>query len=117
MGQILGSITLRLNGKQIKTKKGWTLNASGFNATDHLGPNKSWGKSYEYVNPTLSGPIAADEDVDVLDINAIRNATIVWEGDNGVEYLIVGCSPQNPFTLSDSGDINGTFSGDKMSRV
>lgn len=114
---VLGQVTIRVDGKQIKSKKGWTLNAAGFTTTEHNGPGRSWGVSREYVNPSLSGPIAAAEDVDVLDINNIKDATIVWEGDNGIDYLITGCSPQEPFTLSDSGDINGTFRGDKMERI
>ncbi len=113
----LGQVTLRLNGKQLKTKKGWTLTAQGFNAIEHLGPNRSWGPSYEFVNASCSGPIAAAEDVDVLEINKIRNATLVWEGDNGVEYLLTGVSPQSPFTVSDSGDVQGTFRADKMERI
>lgn len=114
---VLGQVTIRVNGKQIKSEKGWTLNAAGFTTTEHRGPNRSWGVSREYVNPTLSGPIAAAEDVDVLEINAIQGATIVWEGDNGMDYLITNCSPQEPFTLSDSGQLSGTFRGDKMERI
>ncbi|NOI14838.1 phage tail tube protein [Vibrio hepatarius] len=114
---ILGQVTIRVNGKQIKSKKGWTLTPAGYNTTEHNGPNRSWGVSREYQNPSLSGPIAAAEDVDVLEINNITDATIVWEGDNGIDYLITGCSPQSPFTLSDSGDIQGTFRGNKMERI
>ncbi len=114
---VLGQVTIRVNNQQIKSKKGWTLNAAGYNTTEHNGPDCSWGVSREYVNPTLTGPIAAADDVDVMEINAITDATIVWDGDNGISYLITGCCPQSPFTVSDSGDIQGTFRGDKMEKL
>ncbi|OEE50479.1 phage tail tube protein [Vibrio anguillarum] len=114
---VLGQVVIRVNNKQIKSKKGCVLNAAGFNSTEHLGPGRSWGASYEYVAPTVQVPIAAAEDVDVLEISAIRNATLVWEGDNGIDYLLTNVSPQAPATLSDSGDINVTFRADKMERI
>lgn len=117
MGQILGEVTIRSNGKQLKTKKGAELNPGGFTRTPHKGPGKVWGHSKEYVEPTVTVVIAADEDVDVLEINAIDDATLTWEGDNGVDYMITKCSPQSPFTLSDSGEIRGTFTGDKVEKI
>ncbi|WP_261978372.1 phage tail tube protein [Vibrio cholerae] len=75
------------------------------------------GASREFVPPTIQVVIAAAEDVDVLEINAIRNATLTWEGDNGIDYMMTDCSPQAPFTLSDSGDITGTFRGKKLERI
>ncbi|CSD36679.1 tail tube protein [Vibrio cholerae] len=53
----------------------------------------------------------------MLEINAIRNATLTWEGDNGIDYMMTGCSPQAPFTVSDAGEITGTFRGEKVERI
>ncbi|EOW9277932.1 TPA: phage tail tube protein [Vibrio cholerae] len=117
MSNVLGEVVIRSNGKQLKTKKGSTLNPGGFNYTDHPGPGRSWGTSREFVPPTMQMVIAAAEDVDVMEINAIRNATMTWEGDNGIDYMMTGCSPQSPFTLSDSGDITGTMRGEKLERI
>ncbi|ELI1839035.1 phage tail tube protein [Vibrio fluvialis] len=118
MGQILGEVTIRANGTQLKTKKGATLNPGGYRRTSHMGPKgKIWGKSKETVAATISVIIAADEDVDVLEINAIENATLTWEGDNGVDYMMTGASPQDVFTLSDSGEITGTFEGNPVEKV
>lgn len=114
---VLGEVVIRVNNKQIKSKKGCVLNAAGFNTTEHPGPGRSWGVSREYVPPTVQVPIAAAEDVDVMEINAIQGATLVWEGDNGIGYLLTNVSPQAPATLSDSGDINVTFRADKMERI
>lgn len=117
MGQILGQVVVRANSKQLKTKKGSTLNPGGYNHVSHPGPNRIWGKSKEFVAATVAVVIAADEDVDVVEINNITDATLTWEGDNGVDYMITGASPQAPFQLSDSGEITGTFEGNPAERI
>lgn len=118
MGQILGEVTIRSNGKMLKTKKGATLNPGGYRRTSHMGPKgKIWGKSKETVPATIAVVIAADEDVDVIEINAIESATLTWEGDNGVSYMVTNASPQDVFTLSDSGEITGTFEGNPAEKI
>lgn len=115
MGQILGEVTIRANGKQLKTKAGAVLNPGGYTRTQHTGPGKVWGKSQKYSPPSIELVIAADEDVDVMEINAIENATMTWEGDNGVSYMMTQASTNEPATLrEDSGDIAATFFGDKV---
>ena len=115
MGQILGEVTIRANGKQLKTKAGAVLNPGGYTRTQHTGPGKVWGKSRKYSPPSIELVIAADEDVDVMEINAIENATLVWEGDNGVSYMMTGSAVAEPASLrEESGDIAATFFGDKV---
>lgn len=117
MGMILGEVVIRNNGKQLKTLPGSTLNPGGYTRTSHIGPGKVWGKSRKYTAPTIDTSIAADEDVDVLEINAIENATMVWEGDNGVDYMMTDCAPNAPATLSDDGTIKVTFEGNQVTKV
>ncbi|MFW1045806.1 phage tail tube protein [Vibrio parahaemolyticus] len=117
MGRILGEVVIRANNKQLKTKKGSTLNPGGQTNTQHVGPGRVWGSSQEYTPPTIQVVIAADEDVDVIDISSISNATLTWEGNNGVDYMMTGAAPSEPFQLSDSGEITGTFLGDKVERI
>lgn len=115
MGMILGEVTIRANGKQFKTKGGAVLNPGGFTRTQHNGPGRSWGKSRKYVGPSIEFVVAADEDVDVMEINALESATLTWEGDNGVSYMMTKASTNEPATLrEESGDIAATFFGDKV---
>lgn len=115
MGMILGEVTIRANGKQLKTKGGATLNPGGYSRTQHTGPGKVWGKSQKYSPPSIELVIAADEDVDVIEINAIEDATLTWEGNNGVRYMMTKASTNEPASLrEDSGDIAATFFGDKV---
>jgi len=119
MGQILGEVTIRANGKEIKTKAGCVLNPGGYAGTQHLGKGKVIGKSYKYSAPSIEMVIAADEDVDVLDINAIRDATLVWEGDNGISYMMTkaGIGETLASLREDSGDIAATYTGDQVVRI
>lgn len=118
MGMILGEVTIRANGQQIKTKPGATLNPGGYSRTQHMGPGRVWGKSRKYSPPSIEVVIAADEDVDVMEINAIESATLVWEGDNGVSYMMTQASTNEPATLrEESGDIAVTFFGDRVVRT
>lgn len=115
---VLGQVTIRANGKQMKTKAGATLNVGGWKNVPHPKPGGgSWGSSRVYVTPTLQLVLVAAEDVDVKEINDMQDVTIVWEGDNGIDYMITKCNPQDPFVLNDSGEITGTFEGDKSERV
>ncbi|MGI2138530.1 phage tail tube protein [Shewanella baltica] len=117
MGKILGEVTIRANGKQLKTKQGATLNPGGNTFTRHTGAGRSWGASKQFTVPSIAVVIAADEDVSVIEIGKITDATLTWEGDNGMDFMMTGVAQQAPFTLSDSGDITGTFEGDEVVEV
>lgn len=115
MSDILGEVTIRVNGKELKTKTGSTLNPGGFTRTQHTGGGKVRGVSKRYTPPSIETVIAAAADVDVIEINAIENATLVWEGDNGVTYMMTGAAVAEVAPLrEESGDIAVTFFGDKV---
>ncbi|EMK5462996.1 phage tail tube protein [Vibrio cholerae] len=118
MGRILGEVTIRLNSKRIKAKKGTTLNPGGVRRTKHPKPGGGiWGTSRESIGGSISVIIAADEDVDIIEINEVEDATLTWEGDNGLEYMMTQASAMEPFTISDSGEIVGTFEGNKAEPI
>lgn len=112
MGQVLGEVIIRANGQELKTKTGATFNPGGFTRTQHIGGGRVRGISRRYTPPSIEVVIAADEDVDVMLINAIENAAMVWDGDNGVSYMMIGAAVGEPATLrEESGDIAATFVG------
>ncbi|MGO2235528.1 MAG: phage tail tube protein [Marinomonas sp.] len=114
---ILGSAVIRGNSKMIKTKPGTVFNPGGYTSTEQEGPNRIWGFSRKFTKPTMQVTIVADEDVDVMEINAMTNVTLTFEGDNGLDYMMIGSEPQEPFSLSDSGEISGTFHGLRAERI
>lgn len=114
---ILGNVVIRVNGTEIKSKDGATLNPGGYERTPHNGGGRTIGYSRKWLNPSIECTIAADEDVDVIEINNIEEATITFEGDNGLSYLITKCAVSTPCTLSDTGEIKANFIGSTCKKI
>nr|WP_213680122.1 phage tail tube protein [Serratia marcescens] len=115
---ILGEAAIRVNGREIKSKGTSTLNPGGFARTMHSGGGKNWGYSRKTTHPTVQVTIAADEDVDVIEIGQWEQVTVMFEGDNGLSYMVTGAAAENPATLSeDNGQIEVTFIGTKCVKV
>lgn len=115
---ILGEAAIRVNGREIKSKGASTLNPGGFARTMHSGGGKNWGYSRKTTHPTVQVTIAADEDVDVIEIGQWEQVTVMFEGDNGLSYMVTGAAAENPATLSeDNGQIEVTFIGTKCVKV
>lgn len=115
---ILGMAAIRVNGREIKTKGTSTLNPGGFARTMHSGGGKNWGYSRKMANPSIQMTIAAAEDVDVIEIGNMENVTVMFEGDNGLSYMMTGAAAENPATLAeDNGKIEVTFIGTKCVKV
>ncbi|HFV9293905.1 TPA: phage tail tube protein [Serratia fonticola] len=115
---ILGMASIRVNGREIKTAGKSTLNPGGYARTLHSGGGKHWGYSRKMAGPSIQMTIAAAEDVDVIEISEWENVTVMFEGDNGLSYMMTGAATDNPATLNeDSGEIDATFIGTKMVKV
>lgn len=88
-GQVTGIATIKVDGQEFPTERGATLNPGGVNrATKMAGKRVFW--SEEPVAPTLQATVLHTEDVDILDLNTIRNATVLFECDNGQDYMLTG---------------------------
>ncbi|MDC5753861.1 phage tail tube protein [Vibrio europaeus] len=104
---ILGEATIRANGVELKTVGEATFNPGGFERKVLTGGGKARGQSEKFVAPSLQCDLAADEDVDVIDINAMRNATVTFEGNNGVSYMMTGSALEQPVAVGTEGTIPG----------
>lgn len=115
---ILGFAKIRMNGKELKTKGGAKFDPGGFQRTQHTGGGRAWGNSKKFKAPALDFKLAADEDVDVIELNEIEDATIVFEGDNGLTYMMTGSALEDTASLDeDSGEIAGRFIGKKSKKI
>lgn len=115
---ILGEAAIRVNGREIQTKGTSTLNPGGYARTAHNGAGKTWGMSRKRVNPSIQLTIAAAENVDVIEISGWENVTVMFEGDNGLSYMMTGAAAENPGELSESdGQVSVTFIGAKCVKV
>ncbi|HDX8786360.1 TPA: phage tail tube protein, partial [Klebsiella michiganensis] len=58
------------------------------------------------------------EDMDVVEISNWENVTIMFEGDNGLTYMMTGAATAEPATLDeDAGTISANFIGEKLVKV
>ncbi|HFT7215511.1 TPA: phage tail tube protein [Klebsiella oxytoca] len=115
---ILGMAAIRINGREIKTVGKSTLNPGGKARTQHMGAGKVWGNSGKMVGPSIQMTIAAAQDMDVIEISNWENVTVMFEGDNGLTYMMTGAATDNPATLDeDAGTISANFIGTKLVKV
>ena len=87
---ILGQAAIRINGREIKTTGKSTLNPGGKTRTQHMGGGKVWGLAGKMAGPSIQMTIAAAEDVDVVEISGWEGVTVMFEGDNGLTYMMTG---------------------------
>ncbi|CAI0743553.1 MULTISPECIES: phage tail tube protein [Serratia] len=115
---ILGEASIRVNGRELPTKGASTLDPGGYARTMHSGGGKNWGMSRKTTHPSIQLSLAADEDLDVIEIGKWENVTVMFEGNNGVSYMMTGAAAENPAKLSeDNGQIEVTFIGTRCVKV
>lgn len=115
---ILGMAAIRINGREIKTEGKSTLNPGGKTRIQHMGGGKVWGTSGKMAAPSIQMTISAAQDMDVIEISNWENVTVMFEGDNGLTYMMTGAATAEPATLEeDGGTISANFIGTKLVKV
>ncbi|MPW31793.1 phage tail protein [Agarivorans sp. B2Z047] len=110
MSKILGSAVIRHDGSQFHSKLGATLDPGGFVGQAHTGPGRVWGISRRWEPGKLTFAIAAHQDVSLLALRNMTDATITFKGDNGMSFLLTECSAGDAISLNEeSGEINCDF--------
>ncbi|WP_241165993.1 phage tail tube protein [Citrobacter freundii] len=118
MANILGMAAIRINGREIKTEGKSTLNPGGYARQQHMGGGKVWGNSRKMAAPSIKLTIAADLDVDVIEISNWEDVTVMFYGDNGLNYMMTGAATDNPAELDeDAGTVSANFIGVKCVKV
>lgn len=118
MPRILGMASIRINGREIKTEGKATLNPGGFARAQHMGGGKVWGHSRKMAAPSIKLTIAAADDMDVIEISGWEDVTVMFEGDNGLSYMMTESATDNPAELDeDAGTISANFIGTKLVKV
>jgi len=88
-GKITGIVTIRVDGQEIPSERGATLNPGGVNRTTKMAGKRVYHNE-EPVAPTLQCTVLHAEDLDLIELNKIRNATVLFECDNGQDYMLTG---------------------------
>lgn len=101
--QIIGRATITVNGKKLKTENGATLNLGGSNRTAKMGGGVVHGYMEEDVPPSLECNVIKTRDVSVRELSDIVDATVLFDGDDGSQYILRDAFTAEPVTVN-SGD-------------
>ena len=88
-GKVAGIATIRVDGQEFPTERGATLNPGGVNRNTKMAGRRVFYNE-EPVAPTLSATVLHIEDLDIIEIGKIRDATVLFECDNGQDYMLTG---------------------------
>lgn len=88
-GQVTGIATIRIDGGEIPSERGATLNPGGVNRTTRMSGRRVYF-SEEPVAPTLQCTVLHTQEIDIIALGAIRDATVLVECDNGQDYMMTG---------------------------
>lgn len=88
-GRITGIATIRVDGQEFPSERGATLNPGGVNRNTKMAGKRVYYNE-EPVAPTLQATVLHTEELDLIEINRIRNATVLFECDNGQDYMLTG---------------------------
>ncbi len=107
MGQVLGKLALSVDGKRYDTVKGASLDPGGEIAETKLSAHKVAGWSAQVRQSRMEVKIPATGDVSQSELQAIRDASGTFEGDNGKTWTIPKCWCVDTVKVDDS---TGEFS-------
>ncbi|MDA0148856.1 phage tail tube protein [Vibrio sp. LaRot3] len=115
---LFGVATVRCNGTELKTTGTAKFFPGGYERESKMGGGKVRGHTEKFVAPYVEAPLAVDEDVDVIEINNIRDATITFECDNGLKYIMTGSALESPIGISEGGETDpGKWIGKKAKKA
>lgn len=116
-GRITGVATIRVDGEEIPTERGATLNPGGVNRETKMAGRRVYYNE-EPVAPTLQATVLHTEDIDLVDMGKIRDATVLFECDNGQDYMLTGAFVTETAELSsDQGGVRLRMAARTCERV
>lgn len=118
MTQITGKATVRVDGEELLTEVGATLNVGGVEREAQLGPRGVQGYKENPVAPTLQATVQHTGETDIVRLAAITAGTVLFETDTGTTYLLRSAFVTEPPELDTSaGTFNLNFSCMGLERV
>ncbi|GAA4651680.1 hypothetical protein GCM10023116_39640 [Kistimonas scapharcae] len=116
--QITGKAVIRVDGQELRSLDGASLNVGGMSREAKTGSNRIWGHTEKITAPELSLKVAHTRDTDLIALGKITDATVDFETDTGDRYIIVEAWVSEPPSLSaDSGEVDLKFSGVECKRA
>ncbi|WP_027366935.1 phage tail tube protein [Desulfocurvibacter africanus] len=88
MAQVTGKAVIRVDGQELRTLPGATLDTGGVTRKPITGGGKVHGYQEEDKAPELDCQIARTKDLDVKWLGSLVNATVMFEEDIGEKHLL-----------------------------
>lgn len=101
--QIMGRATITVDGKKLNTENGATLNLGGSNRSPKMGGGVVHGYMEEDVPPSMECNVIKRKDVSARELSDIVDATVLFDGDDGSQYILRDAFTTEPVTIN-SGD-------------
>lgn len=116
--KLLGRVSLKVNGQTILSKRGSTLDPGGEKRTPVVGSSSVHGFSAELMPPMVTCKITQTANLAVTDVAAISDATLLWQGDDGISYVLTGAWCMEPPKLAEvDGEMDVQFCAMTCERV
>lgn len=118
MPQYTGIVRIKLNGDLLETLPGKSLNLGGKTRTD-VRPDTGIGGFHETTAPAeIECKVAHRSGTPTEALNALVGATLEFETDTGITFLVPNAYCSEPVQLSDQGEgLTVKFMGDPAKEV
>jgi len=88
MSQVTGKAIIRVDGEELRSLDGATLNPGGQSREAVKGGGKIHGYKESDMEPTVECKIAHTKDVSLKKLGAITDATVIFETDTGKRFVL-----------------------------
>lgn len=102
MSHVTGRAIIRVDGKELRTLDGATLNPGGVSRQAVKGGGKIHGYKEEDMEPTVECKVAHTPDVSLKELGNITDATVIFETDNGKRHVLRNAWTAEPPSLDSS---------------
>lgn len=112
MAQVTGIVKITVNGTLQRSKEGAKLMTGGFERTPQVG-YAVYGFAKKVVAATVEFTLAHTADSDILALNEMEDATVIFECDTGVRFRVDNAFVTKPVELTGGeGDVAVEMAGD-----
>lgn len=116
--QITGKAIIRVDGEEWSTEDGAKLNPGGVTREAKVGGGKVRGFAEKTKAPELECSVYHTRNTDLTAINAINDATVVYESDTGDRYVLRNAFVTEQGELdAENNTINVKFSAISCERI
>lgn len=111
MAQVTGIVKIYVNGKLHRSKDGAKLKTGGKKREMVVG-HSVYGFTEKVEASELDCTLVHMSDTDIVEINGYKDASLRFETDTGVTYLITNACTTDPCELAGGGDLSLKMMGD-----